>query len=152
VGKASDLRARVRSYFGSGPPRRRVEAALAATERIETRQVGSELEAALLELELILRLRPGANRHAAHPERSCYLTLTVADPVPKLVVTQRPQPSAVSVGPVQSQRQARSAAAALRLMFGVRSCRPALPVDEEQTCMAGLLGRCTAPCRGAEEA
>ena len=142
VGKASDLRARVRSYFGSGPPRRRVEAALAATERIETRQVGSELEAALLELELILRLRPPANRRAAHPERACYLTLTVADPVPRLVVTQRPQPSAVSVGPLASQRQARSAAAALRGMFGVRSCRPALPADEEQSCMAGLLGRC----------
>jgi len=152
VGKASDLRARVRSYFGSGPPRRRVEAALAATERIETRQVGSELEAALLELELILRLRPAANHRAAHPERACYLTLTVADAVPRLAVTQRPQPSAVSVGPLTSQRQARSAASALRGMFGVRSCRPAIPEDEEQSCMAGLLGRCAAPCRGATEA
>ena len=65
VGKATDLRARVRSYFAGGQLRRRVEHALEATERIEARPLGSELEAALVELELILRLRPDANRRSA---------------------------------------------------------------------------------------
>ena len=79
VGKASDLRARVRSYFSGPPQRRAVEHALAATERVETRPLGSELEAALVELELIGRLRPPANSRNAHPERACYLTLTHGD-------------------------------------------------------------------------
>ena len=59
---------------------------------IETRPLGSELEAALVELELIGRLRPPANSRNAHPERACYLTLTHGEPVPRLAVTDRPQP------------------------------------------------------------
>ena len=69
VGKATDLRARVRSYFTGGPARRPVEDALAATEQIETRPLGSEFEAALLELELIRRLRP-ACQPALGPPRA----------------------------------------------------------------------------------
>jgi len=147
VGKATDLRARVRSYFAGSQLRKRVEHALEATERIETRPVGSEFEAALLEIELILRLRPDANRRSAHPERSCYLTLTTDERVPRLSVTARPHPGALSVGPLRSRSEAQSAAAAVRAAFRLRSCRPALPEDDG-SCLAGLLGRCAAPCRG----
>ena len=152
VGKASDLRARVRSYFSVRPPRRPVEHALAATERIETRPLGSELEAALVELELILRLRPAANSRNAHPERACYLTLTHADPVPRLAVTDRPQPARHASARCRPAAGAQAAAAALRSAFGIRSCRPAVPEDEERSCLAGLLGRCAAPCRGGADA
>jgi DNA polymerase-3 subunit epsilon len=149
VGKARDLRARVRSYFAGGPLRRPVEHALEATDRIETRPLGSELEASLVELELILRLRPDANRRSAHPERSCYLTLTTDERVPRLSVTAAPHPGAVSAGPLRSRGEAQAAAAAVRSAFGLRTCRPALPEDDE-SCLAGLLGRCVAPCRGGE--
>jgi DNA polymerase III subunit epsilon len=147
VGKATDLRARVRSYFAGSQLRRRVEHALEATERIETRPLGSELEASLLELELILSLRPDANRRSARPERSCYLTLTTDERVPRLSVTARPHPGAVSAGPLRSRGEAQAAAAAMRQAFALRSCRPALPEDDG-SCLAGLLGRCSAPCRG----
>jgi DNA polymerase-3 subunit epsilon len=149
VGKATDLRARVRSYFAGSQQRRPVEHALEATARIETRPVGSSFEAALLELELILRLRPDANRRSAHPERSCYLTLTTGERVPRLSVTSAQHPGEVSVGPLRSRSQAQAAAAAMRTAFGLRSCRPALPEDDG-SCLAGLLGRCAAPCRGGE--
>jgi DNA polymerase III subunit epsilon len=149
VGKARDLRARVRSYFAGGPQRRPVEHALEATERIETRPLGSELEAALVEIELILRLRPDANRRSAHPERSCYLTLTTDERVPRLSVTGTPHPGAVSAGPLRSRTEAQAAAAAVRGSFGLRTCRPALPEDDG-SCLAGLLGRCVAPCRGGQ--
>jgi len=151
VGKASDLRARVRSYFSGPPQRRAVEHALAATERVETRPLGSELEAALVELELIGRLRPPANSRNAHPERACYLTLTHGDPVPRLAVTDRPQPTCATVGPLPSRSRAQAAAAALRSAFGIRSCRPAIP-DSEEGCLAGVLGTCRAPCRGGADA
>jgi DNA polymerase III subunit epsilon len=151
VGKATDLRARVRSYFAGSQLRKRVEHALEATERIETRPVGSEFEAALLEIELILRLRPDANRRSARPERSCYLTLSTGERVPRLSVTARPHPGALSVGPLRSRSDAQAAAAAIRAAFRLRSCRPALPEDDG-SCLAGLLGRCAAPCRGPAEA
>ena len=147
VGKATDLRARVRSYFAGSQQRRPVEHALEATEQIETRPVGSSFEASLLELELILRLRPDANRRSAHPERSCYLTLTTGERVPRLSVTTTHHPGEVSVGPLRSRSQAQAAAAAVRAAFGLRSCRPAQPEDDG-SCLAGLLGRCAAPCHG----
>jgi DNA polymerase III subunit epsilon len=151
VGKASDLRARVRSYFSGGPERRPVEDALRATTRIETRPLGSEFEAGLLELELILRLRPPANRRSKHPERACYLTLTLDEPVPRLQVTAAPRPGGLSAGPIGSRARAREAAAALREAFGLRVCRPARPADDDRSCLAGATGRCLAPCRGGAD-
>jgi len=61
VGRARDLRARLRSYLTGTRQRPAVEAALAALELVEWRETGSELEAALEELRLIRELRPPAN-------------------------------------------------------------------------------------------
>ena len=72
VGKARDLRARLRSYFAGSRQRPAVEAALGALERIEWRPLGSELEAALEELRLIRELRPPANARGKG-DRSVYL-------------------------------------------------------------------------------
>src|SRR2546423_6904559 len=69
VGRARDLRARLRSYFRSDRQRPAVEGALAAVERIEWRVTGSELEAALEELRLLRELRPPANAQNARPDR-----------------------------------------------------------------------------------
>src|SRR5205807_7918153 len=73
VGRARDLRARLRSYFRSERQRPAVEAALGALERIEWRVLGSELEAGLEELRLLRELRPPANARSARPDRYVYL-------------------------------------------------------------------------------
>ena len=73
VGKARDLRARLRSYFHSQRQRPSVEAALDDVASIEWRVLGSELAAALEEIALIRRLRPPANRRTPAPERYVYL-------------------------------------------------------------------------------
>jgi DNA polymerase-3 subunit epsilon len=105
VGKARDLRPRLRSYFAGDRQRPAVEAALAALERVEWRRLGSELEAALEELRLIRELRPPANARAARPERYAYLQqrgdrwATVRTPGP--------------LGPITSRNRARAAARAL---------------------------------------
>ena len=150
VGKATDLRARVRSYFSGRALRAPVERALEATARIETRPLGSEFEAALLELELIAGLRPPANSRAPRAGPGIYLTLTLGEQVPRLRVTSGPgPPGTVTAGPLRSRAQAEAAAAAARSTFGLRVCRPRLPVDDG-TCLAGILGSCHAPCRGGE--
>jgi DNA polymerase-3 subunit epsilon len=106
VGKARDLRARLRSYFGSARQRPAVEAAIGALARIEWRVLGSELEAALEELRLIRSLRPPANARHVRPDRYAYLRRR-SDGV---VVTAQPSP----LGPIRSRSDARLAARALR--------------------------------------
>jgi DNA polymerase III epsilon subunit family exonuclease len=105
VGRARDLRARLRSYFRTERQRPAVEAALGACERIEWRVLGSELEAALEELRLIRELRPPANARVARPDRYVYLRRR-GDGV---VASSSPTP----VGPIRSRRRAQLAARAL---------------------------------------
>jgi DNA polymerase-3 subunit epsilon len=106
VGRARDLRARLRSYFRTDRQRPAVEAALAALGRIEWRVCGSELEAALEELRLLRELRPPANARNARPDRYVYLRRR-GDSV---VCSAKPSP----VGPLKSRARARLAARALR--------------------------------------
>ncbi|TML55507.1 MAG: hypothetical protein E6G16_01290 [Actinobacteria bacterium] len=105
IGRARDLRARLRSYFRSDRQRPAVEAAVAAAERIEWRVTGSELEAALEELRLIRELRPPGNARVSRPERFVWLRLR-GDSV---VASTRPSP----LGPLRSRRTAQFAARVL---------------------------------------
>jgi DNA polymerase III epsilon subunit family exonuclease len=109
VGRARDLRARLRSYFRSDRQRPAVEAALAAVERIEWEVTGSELEAALLELRLIRELRPPANARVSRPERQVWLRAR-GDAV---VASTSPPSNTVLLGPLRSRRTAQLAARAL---------------------------------------
>ncbi len=105
VGRARDLRARLRSYFRSERQRPSVEAALAAVERIEWRVLGSELEAGLEELRLIRELHPPANARQSRPDRYVYLRRRGEG----VVVSRTPG----ELGPIRSRRQAELAARAL---------------------------------------
>jgi DNA polymerase III epsilon subunit family exonuclease len=105
VGRARDLRARLRSYFQGEAQRPSVEAALLALERIEWRVLGSELEAALEELRLIRELQPPANSRSRQQNRSVYLRRRGEE----FVVTKTP----TRLGPIGSRRQATLAARAL---------------------------------------
>lgn len=105
VGRARDLRARLRSYFRTERQRPAVEAALAALERVEWCVLGSELEAGLEELRLLRELRPPANARSTRPDRHVYLRRRGAG----WCVTETPGPH----GPLKSRTRARQAARAL---------------------------------------
>src|SRR4051812_9827799 len=106
VGRARDLRARLRSYFRSDRQRPAVESALGALDRIEWRVCGSELEAALEELRLLRELRPPANARSTRPDRYLYLRRR-GDSV---VCTSQP----TELGPLTSRKRAQLAARALQ--------------------------------------
>jgi DNA polymerase-3 subunit epsilon len=118
VGKARDLRARLRSYFAGDRQRPAVEAALGALERVEWRELGSELEASLEELRLIRELRPAANARGGRPqsylERRADRWRVVSTPT--------------RFGPIASKRRAQLAARALGDFDGddLRSALPPL--------------------------
>lgn len=105
VGKARDLRARLRSYFQSGRQRPSVEAALGAVERVEWRVCGSELAASLDELRLIRELRPHANARKPQPERYVYLRRRGSEVVVTKLVSAH--------GPIRKRAHAERAARAL---------------------------------------
>lgn len=105
VGRARDLRARLRSYFRSDRQRPSVEAALGAVDRIEWDVLGSELEAGLEELRLIRELRPPANARQSRPDRYVYLRRRGDG----IVVSRTPS----EIGPIRSRRHAELAARAL---------------------------------------
>jgi DNA polymerase III epsilon subunit family exonuclease len=107
VGRARDLRARLRSYFRSERQRPSVEAALLALDRIDWRALGSELEAALEELRLIRELQPPANSRSRRREHGVYLKRRGDE----FVVTK----TATGLGPIGSRRTASLAARALSL-------------------------------------
>jgi DNA polymerase III epsilon subunit family exonuclease len=139
VGRARDLRARLRSYFRSDRQRPAVEAALSALERIEWRVTGSELEASLEELRLLRELRPPANARNARADRYVYLR-RCGD---KLVCTQTP----TQLGPLRSRSRARLACRALDGATPEELERPqlALPRLRERLCHL-------ADCRRYEDA
>jgi DNA polymerase-3 subunit epsilon len=118
VGRARDLRARLRSYFRSDRQRPAVEAALSALERIEWRVCGSELEAALEELRLLRELRPPANAHGPRPDRYVYLRRRGDT----LVCTSTP----TAFGPLRSRNRARLACRALDGASEKELAQPAL--------------------------
>jgi DNA polymerase-3 subunit epsilon len=105
VGRARDLRARLRSYFRGERQRPAVEAALGALARIEWRVVGSELEAALEELRLIRELRPPANARGGRADRWAYLRRRGSEWVAGSTPSYH--------GPIRSRGLARRAARAL---------------------------------------
>jgi len=105
VGRARDLRARLRSYFRSDRQRPAVEAALGAVERIDWHVLGSELEAGFEELRLIRELRPPANARNVRPDRYVYLRRHGQG----MAVTTKP----TELGPIRGRRRAERAARAL---------------------------------------
>ena len=152
VGKATDLRARVRSYFSGRALRAPVERAVEATTRIETRPLGSEFEAALLELELIERLRPPANsRGAAGPTGHATSRSPWASRCRGCASRPaRAGPATVTAGPLRSRRQAEAVARrACARPSGCASAGRALP-GRRRHLPGRRVGSCHAPCRGGE--
>jgi excinuclease UvrABC nuclease subunit len=132
VGRARDLRSRLRSYFRSERQRPAVEAALGAVERIEWTVLGSELEAALVELRMIRELRPPANARVARPDRYVWLRKR-GDGV--VCSTRACDDSSQATGPLRSRRRAQLAA---RALHADELARPALALPRVRRRLAEL--------------
>jgi DNA polymerase III subunit epsilon len=106
VGKATNLRARVRSYFSSDD-RRKVGALLRQTQRVDHVRCVHTLEAEVREVRLLQSLTPRYNRQAVNPGRYRFTRLSTGA-TPRLGVTRTPDPSAgVHLGPLGSTSAAR---------------------------------------------
>ena len=150
VGKARDLRRRLRTYFGQDP-RRRVADLVRATARVSWTLTPTELEAEVRELRAIRSHRPRFNRRSKHPERAVHIALT-REAFPRLSIVRSPRPAhRLTLGPVTSRRLAEEAAEALQEATGLRPCTLRLRRSQDHgACVLKELGRCAAPCDGTQ--
>ena len=149
VGKATNLRGRVRSYF-SGDTRRKVGSLLREAQAIDHIVCRNPLEAAVREIRLIHELEPRFNRQATTWRSYVYLRLT-DDRFPRLSVVRVPPPDgSLHLGPLPSTRFATRVAEAVQTVVPLRRCSarpPSTPVAAP--CTSAQLGVATCPCAGA---
>jgi DNA polymerase-3 subunit epsilon len=149
VGKATNLRQRVRSYF-TGDERRKVSQLLRETVAIDHTPTATPLEAAVLEVRLIHEHLPRFNRQAKTWSRYAYLKLTLDERFPRLsVVRTAKDDGALYLGPLPTTAAARRVADAIECAAPIRRCTKVPPkTPRPAPCGPAQLGVSTCPCAG----
>jgi DNA polymerase-3 subunit epsilon len=150
VGKARNLRRRVRSYFGpQGRHGRLIARALEGVASIDHEETGSELSALLRETALLRELRPPCNTRGVRTGAGRFLKLTTGDPFPRLyVVAEVLDDGAAYYGPVRSERLARQAIDALHVLYPIQACHPRCAGGRQERLLEDdVPTECRGPCR-----
>ncbi|MEN0130061.1 MAG: DEDD exonuclease domain-containing protein [Brevundimonas sp.] len=150
----TSLRRRVRSYFTSAEKRGRILEMVRIADRVDPVPCATPLEARVRELRLIAEHAPRYNRRSRNPERMPWVRLT-SEPYPRLSVVRdvRDDDGAAYLGPFSSARTATLAIEALHEAFDIRQCTrrlPLVPSVDASACALADMGRCGAPCVGAQ--
>ena len=141
VGKAADLRSRVRSYF-YGDPRRKIRDLLRQVDRIEVETFETMLEAEVAEARAILAERPPHNRAGKRPA-TWYLKLHTAAKVPKLTTARVPRDDGhLYIGPFASIRVVKTLIEALQDAHRIHRCSEPARCGG---CAFSQMNRCTGP-------
>ncbi|MBX7097826.1 MAG: excinuclease ABC subunit UvrC [Myxococcaceae bacterium] len=148
VGKAVNLRNRVRSYFTRSSDTR---AFVAVLDRylfdLETVVVSNEKEALLLENELIKKHRPRFNVQLRDDKNFLNLRLDVKHPFPRLETVRRTQrDGARYFGPYSSASSLRETLRVVNKYFQLRTCTDHMLESRRRPCLLHQIGRCPAPC------
>ncbi len=147
VGKAVVLKNRVRSYFRNlARHTPKVKAMVAKIAEIETIVTSSEVEALILECNLIKKYRPRYNISLKDDKTYPYLKVTVQEEYPRLFATRRLlRDGARYYGPYADAGAMHATVKLLRSMFPLRTCRTMNP---DRPCLNYHIKRCLAPCAG----
>ena len=150
VGKAANLRNRVRSYFGTpfglAPKIRRMVQQAHDFEFVVTH---SESEALILENTLIKRHRPPFNTRLRDDKTYPYIKIDPSEEFPQVYFTRRVQnDGARYFGPFASAGSVRKTLALLKKLFPYRSCTKTITGTDARPCLEYYIHRCVAPCVG----
>ena len=150
VGKAVNLNNRVRSYFraniGRGPKIDRMVSLIARFEYIVT---DSELEALVLENDLIKEHRPRYNTMLRDDKTYPYIKVTVNETYPRIFLSRlMKKDKARYFGPFTSAYSVRETIDLINKIYGLRDCNRSLPKDigKERPCLNYHIGQCCGPC------
>jgi len=147
VGKAKNLRTRVRTYFNGGDGRRKVGRLVEEIAEVRVRETESELHALILEAREIKRLLPRYNSAGRDDRGDWFIKLDLGEPypVPERVPTNDPEEGVVYLGPYRSAGVLDACIEALGRIFPLKRCS-----GEGGVCFYGQMGRC-APCIGLSQ-
>lgn len=153
VGKALNLRNRVRSYFHAqnapitSPKLHQLVSQVAQIDFIVT---GSEVEALILECNLIKKHRPRFNVRLKDDKRYPYIKITLQEDYPRLIVTRRMlADGARYFGPYTSVKAVHQTLDVLRRIFPYLTCKREITGRDKRACLYYHIGRCAGPCIGA---
>jgi excinuclease ABC subunit C len=151
VGKAINLKNRVRSYFhGSAHDDFKTHQLVKHISHIEWVVVGSELEALILEMNLIKKYRPHYNIRLKDDKRYPYIKVHWADPFPTVTVTrQMVNDGSRYFGPYTSVWAVHQTLDVLRRIFPYLTCDRVITGQDARACLYYDIKLCTAPCIGA---
>ena len=151
VGKAVSLRARVRSYFHrSAQHTPKVRRLVAEVHDLEVIVTDSELEALILELNLIKRYRPRFNVRLRDDKQYPYIKVEWQAPYPRVHTTRRVlRDGGRYYGPFTSSQAVAQTLDALRKMFPFLTCTREITGKDRRPCLYYHIRRCAGPCIGA---
>ncbi len=152
VGKAISLKNRVRQYFQSSRNKGvKIEQMVTHIRRFEYIVTDSELEALVLECNLIKEHRPKYNTMLMDDKAYPFIKVTVNEAYPRVMLARRMQKDkAKYFGPYTSAQAVRDTLDLLHRLYHVRSCNRSLPRDtgKERPCLNYHIKQCDAPCQG----
>ncbi len=150
VGKAKSLRNRVRAYFhDTSPHHPKISALISKISDFDVLATDSEMEALILEANLIKQHKPRYNVNLKDDKRYPYLKVT-DEPFPRVLVVRRVKKDrAKYFGPHTNVKAMRNTLKMLRKVFPIRSCNYALPSSRKiKLCLDYHINRCLGPCEG----
>lgn len=152
VGKAVSLKNRVRQYFQSSRNKgAKIEQMVTHIRRFEYIITDSELEALVLECNLIKEHRPKYNTMLMDDKAYPFIKVTVEEPYPRVMLARRmAKDKSRYFGPYTSAGAVKDTIELIRRLYHVRSCNRKLPRDigKERPCLNYHIHQCKAPCQG----
>ncbi len=151
VGKAINLRNRVKSYFvNDAGHTEKTRQLVKHIDHIEWVVVESELEAFILEMNLIKRYRPHYNIQLKDDKRYPYIKISYQEPYPKVSVTRRMvHDGSRYFGPYTSVWAVRQTLDMLRKVFPYLTCDREITGNDQRACLYYDIKMCAGPCIGA---
>ena len=147
VGKAKNLRSRVRSYFRARPFDRKTDALVENISDLEFIVTDNEVEALILEATLVKQHKPRYNIKLQDDKSYPHLKLTVNEPFPKVVITRRIQrDGALYFGPFLPAALARRTIDVINRTFQLRTCDIEIDGKAPRPCLEYHIKRCLGPC------
>lgn len=153
VGKARDLKARIRAYFAGTDARAMIPFLVSRIRDIEFIITGTEKEALILENNLIKEHRPRYNVDFRDDKSYYNIRIDPSESFPRFHLVRRPKKDGARYfGPYPSSGAAKETLRFLQTILSLRSCRDRELAARRRPCLEFEIGRCLAPCVGRIEA
>jgi excinuclease ABC subunit C len=148
VGKAKNLKKRVKSYFSNKDQSPKTKLLMSQVVAVEVTLTETESEALLLEANLIKELKPRYNVLLRDDKSYPFLTLSIKDKYPRLDI-YRGKPGTKKMkyfGPYPNTSAVRDSLNFMQKVFKVRQCNDVFFANRTRPCLQYQINRCTAPC------